>query len=263
MSQREPLAPMISPDTASGAVRSPKTAELVARTLRRMVVEGQLKDGDYLPHEADLMAHFQVSRPTLREAVRVLESERLVEVRRGSRTGARVRVPGAEIVARPAGLLLALSGTTLADVLTARTAIEPPAAKLLAEDGTAEAHRELRELVDGIPRAWEAGTLAAASAHLHRRMVELSGNATLGIIAGMLHEIGERHTAAALLGADNKSVMAEPEYSKLLKSYTKLADLVEARKGEAVEAHWRRHMEAAGAAMLRGHEMTRVRDIMD
>ena len=59
-----------------------------------MVVDGQLKDGDFLPNEAELMAHFGVSRPTLREAVRVLESERLVEVRRGSRTGARVRVPG-------------------------------------------------------------------------------------------------------------------------------------------------------------------------
>ncbi|MGV0873258.1 FadR/GntR family transcriptional regulator [Mycolicibacterium sp. XJ879] len=263
MSRREPLAPMISPDPASGAVRSPKTAELVARTLRRMVVEGQLTDGDFLPHEAELMAHFQVSRPTLREAVRVLESERLVEVRRGSRTGARVRVPGAEIVARPAGLLLALSGTTLADVLTARTAIEPPAAKLLAEEGTVEAHRELRALIDAVPQAWEDGTLAAATALLHRRMVELSGNATLGMIAGMLHEIGERHTAAALLGADNRTGMGEAEYAKLLKSYTKLADLVEARKGDAVEAHWRRHMEAAGAAMLRGHEQTRVRDIMD
>src|SRR5882757_2112320 len=164
---------MISPDGigASTAVRSPKTAELVAGTLRRMVVDGQLKDGDFLPNEAELMAHFGVSRPTLREAVRVLESERLVEVRRGSRTGARVCVPGPEIVARPAGLLLALSGTTLADVMTARIAIEPPAAKLLAENGSTEAHQELRRLVEDVPRAWEAGELASASAQLHRRMV--------------------------------------------------------------------------------------------
>ncbi len=85
------LAPMMVPTTtsSSGAIRSPKTAELVARTLRRMIVDGQLKEGDFLPHEAELMTHFQVSRPTLREAVRVLESERLVEVRRGSRTGAK------------------------------------------------------------------------------------------------------------------------------------------------------------------------------
>src|SRR6195952_5631319 len=147
---------MISPETASGAVRSPKTAELVARTLRRMVVDGQLKDGDFLPHEAELITHFQVSRPTLREAVRVLESERLVEVRRGSRTGAKVRVPGPEIVARPAGLLLALSGASLGDVMTARIGIEPYAARLLAESGSDEAHAELARLVDNIPAAREA-----------------------------------------------------------------------------------------------------------
>jgi len=89
MPKREPLAPMTAPQN-NGAVRSPKTAEIVADTLRRMIVEGQLKDGDFLPYEAELMDHFQVSRPSLREAVRVLESDRLVEVRRGSRTG-RVR----------------------------------------------------------------------------------------------------------------------------------------------------------------------------
>ena len=105
MARSTPLAPMIGSDSVApiggGAIRSPKTAELVARTLRRMVVDGQLKDGDFLPNEAELMSHFGVSRPTLREAVRVLESERLVEVRRGSRTGARGRGPGPEIVARP------------------------------------------------------------------------------------------------------------------------------------------------------------------
>src|SRR3954466_1448701 len=137
------MAPMIGPGAvAAGAttVRSPKTAELVAGTLRRMVVDGQLKDGDFLPNEAELMAHFGVSRPTLREAIRVLEAERLVEVRRGSRTGARICVPGPEVVARPAGLLLELSGATLGDVMTARVTIEPPAARLLAASGTATAH---------------------------------------------------------------------------------------------------------------------------
>src|SRR3954464_13197706 len=139
---------MIGPDavSASAAIRSPKTAELVAGTLRRMVVDGQLKEGDYLPNEAELMAHFGVSRPTLREAVRVLESERLVEVRRGSRTGARVRVPGAEIVARPAGLLLEVSGATIADVMVARAGFEPMAARLLAETADSAAYDELETI---------------------------------------------------------------------------------------------------------------------
>src|SRR3984885_2904514 len=259
MPKREPLAPMTVSEK-NGAVRSPKTAEIVADTLRRMIVEGQLKDGDFLPYEAELMDHFQVSRPSLREAVRVLESDRLVEVRRGSRTGARVRVPGPEIVARPAGFLLEMAGTTLADVMTARMGIEPYAARLLAENGTATAHRELRDLIDEIPAAWGTGKLAAASTELHRRLVELSGNATLTVIAGMLHEIFEKHMTAAFLSVQN--VVPKAQYTKLIRSYTRLADLVAERQGDEAEAHWRRHMENAGAALLKGYEKTKVRDIM-
>ncbi|BBX17205.1 GntR family transcriptional regulator [Mycolicibacterium duvalii] len=260
MARRETLAPMVTSEPISGAVRSPKTAELVAQTLRRMIVDGQLKDGDFLPYEADLMAHFQVSRPSLREAVRVLESDRLVEVRRGSRTGARVRVPGPEIVARPAALLLAISGTTLGDVLTARIGIEPYAVRLLADEGTKAAHDELRRLVSDIPRAKDEDKLAQATADLHRRMVELSGNATLAMIAGMLHEISEKHTTAAILKDQN--VVPKAQFTKLVRSYDRLVDLVGARKGAEAEAHWRRHMENASAALLKGYEKTQVRDIL-
>ncbi|MBZ4595031.1 FadR family transcriptional regulator [Mycobacterium timonense] len=259
MPKREALASTTVSEN-NGAVRSPKTAEIVADTLRRMIVEGQLKDGDFLPHEAELMNHFQVSRPSLREAVRVLESDRLVEVRRGSRTGARVRVPGPEIVARPAGFLLEMAGATLADVMTARMGIEPYAARLLAEDGTAAAHRELRELIEEIPAAWETGKLGAASTALHRRLVELSGNVTLTVIVGMLHEIFERHMTAAFLSVQN--VVPKVQYTKLMRSYTRLADLVAARDGAETEAHWRRHMENASAELLKGYEKTKVRDIM-
>ncbi|GAB1813097.1 hypothetical protein MUNTM_21350 [Mycobacterium sp. MUNTM1] len=81
-------------------------------------------------------------------------------------------------------------------------------------------------------------------------MVELSGNATPGIIAGMLHEMGERH-AAAISIASAALTVPKAEYTRLLKSYRRLAALLEARTGGAAEAHWRRHVEAAGAAMLR------------
>jgi DNA-binding FadR family transcriptional regulator len=225
-----------------------------------MIVDGQLKDGDFLPYEADLMAHFHVSRPTLREAVRVLESERLVEVRRGSRTGAKVRVPGPEVVARPAALLLAISGTTLADVMTARVGIEPYAARLLADQGTKAAHKQLRQLVEQIPLARESGTLARASAELHRRLVELSGNATLAMIAGMLHEISERHTSAVILSEQN--VIPKAQYTKLIRSYDRLVSLVSERNGAEAESHWRRHMENSSAALLKGYEQTEVRDIL-
>jgi len=264
LARTTPLAPMMGPDgvaTLAGApIRSPKTAELVAGTLRRMVVDGQLIDGDFLPNEAELMAHFGVSRPTLREAVRVLESERLVEVRRGSRTGARVRVPGPEIVARPAGLLLELSGATIADLLVARSGIEPMAVRLLAESASPEALDELETmLAEDIPAGWQSGRLAEATGEFHRRVVEMSGNTTLTIIAGMLHEITVRHTAFAI--KEHRKV-SKADYEKLTRSYERLISLLRAGDGPAAEAHWRKHLDTARELLLKGLETVKVRDVM-
>src|SRR4051794_7135593 len=138
MAQPEPVWRRPAAIVPSDNVRPPKTGELVARRLRRMIVEGQLREGDFLPNEAALMERFGVSRPTLREAFRIMESESLIELRRGSRTGARVTIPGAAAVARPAGLQLQLGGATLADVYVARSAIEPAAVRLLALTGDEE-----------------------------------------------------------------------------------------------------------------------------
>src|ERR1700743_246357 len=86
--------------TATGAlvgrqVRVPKTAELVAAQLGRRIIKAELTEGESLPPEATLMEQFGVSRPTLREAFRVLEAEALISVRRGSRGGAPAAHAGA------------------------------------------------------------------------------------------------------------------------------------------------------------------------
>ena len=242
-------------------VRSPKAAELVARELRQMIVSGELKDGDFLPNEADLIDHYGVSRPTLREAMRVLESERLLEIRRGSRTGARMRVPGPEIVARPAGLLLELSGATIADVMVARSGIEPMAARLLAERKDRRAIDELELiLAEEIPKSFAEGRMAEATTKFHRRLVELSGNATLSMIAGMLHEITEKHIAAATSG---DHPVPKAHCDMLVRSYRHLVDALRAGAANEAEAHWRRHMDSSRELLIRGRESIKVRDVME
>ena len=264
MARSTPLAPMMGPEDVaalSGSpIRSPKTAELVAGTLRRMVVDGQLKEGDFLPNEAELMAHFGVSRPTLREAVRVLESERLVEVRRGSRTGARVRVPGPEIVARPAGLLLELTGATIADLLTAKAGIEPMAARLLAESGSDSAFDELEQLLEQlVADGHDSGRLAESTGLFHLRVVQLSGNATLGIVAGMLHEITVRHTAFVF---KEQGPVSKADYDKLIRSYRRLMQFLRAGDAEGAETHWRKHLDTSRELLLAGLESVPIRDVM-
>src|SRR3954469_8871331 len=112
----------------------PKTAELVARRLRQQIVAGLLAEGDSLPSEVALTETLGVSRPTLREAFRVLEAEQLISVRRGARGGARVHAPNADVAARYAGFGLEHQTTTLAGVFAGRGLLDSPCAALLARN---------------------------------------------------------------------------------------------------------------------------------
>ncbi|NDZ95967.1 FadR family transcriptional regulator [Streptomyces sp. SID6673] len=250
---------------AERGIRTPKTAELVARRLRGMVVDGELKAGDHLPNEAELMELFSVSRPTLREAIRVLEAERLVEVRRGSRSGAKVCVPGPEVVARPASLLLELSGATVADVYRALEAVEPTAARLLAEEGSEEAFDELEQFVDEVvPAEFASGHLGRAAADFHLRMVQLSGSPTLALISGMVHEIFERnHVAFAKERLDSDRAQHESNYKLFVRSQRRFIKLLRARDGAGASAHWQKHMGVAREFVMLGREDLRVQDLLD
>ena len=112
--------------------KRPKAAEMVAAELRHQIVSGRLKPGDKLHPENVLQTEFAISRPTLREALRLLESESLIHISRGQHGGARVSSIDLRAAARQVGVFLQIVGTTLQDVWLARTIIEPPAVGLLA-----------------------------------------------------------------------------------------------------------------------------------
>ncbi|MDL9938069.1 GntR family transcriptional regulator [Gordonia sp. ABSL1-1] len=266
MTQNSMVVPVFSPrNDADRGIRTPKTAELVARKLRGMIVDGELKPDDHLPNEAELMELFSVSRPTLREAIRVLEAERLVEVRRGSRSGAKVCVPGPEVVARPASLLLELSGATVADVYRALEAVEPSAARLLAEEGPESAFDELEQFVDEVvPAEFAAGQFGRATARFHLRMVQLSGSPTLALVSGMVHEIFERnHVAFAQEHVNTDRAQHEANFKLFVRSQRKFIKLLRARDGAGAFTHWQKHMVVSRQFVMLGREDLRVRDLLD
>ena len=83
-----------------------RIAEIVADELRRQIIDGELADGDLLPRQEVLVEQFNVSLVSLREALRILETEGLVSVRRGNRGGAVVHAPAKTSAAYMLGLLL-------------------------------------------------------------------------------------------------------------------------------------------------------------
>ena len=129
-------------------IRVPKTSEIVADHFRGQIVRGELKEGDSLPPEGQLMANLGISRPTLREAFRILEAESLISVVRGSRTGARVHAPSVELVSRYAGYVLQSFGTTISDLYQARLAIEPQVVRWLSTKPERIAIKRLRAEIE-------------------------------------------------------------------------------------------------------------------
>jgi DNA-binding FadR family transcriptional regulator len=132
--------------------------------------------------------------------------------------------------------------------------------RLLTEAANPAAYDELEDmLVRDVRAGWESGRLAEVTGEFHRRMVEMSGNATLTIIAGMLHEITVRHTAFVI---NERREVSKADYDKLTRSYRRLITLLRSGDGAAAEAHWRKHLDTARDLLLKGLETVKVRDVM-
>ncbi|MEU6228842.1 FadR/GntR family transcriptional regulator [Streptomyces sp. NPDC047042] len=247
---------------ANTPVRVPKMAELVAAQLRRKIVRGELAEGEALPAETALMAEFAVSRPTLREAFRVLESESLISVRRGARGGARVQTPEGTVAARYAGVVLEYRGTTLKDVYDARTVIEAPCAGLLAERRTDDDLERLREAVAEAEALMDdPSAFIRAHMEFHALVVELAGNETLAVLNGMVrHIIDQANWSHVDLDAGSpENVRAN---RRGFRAHRALVDLVAARRTEAAEELWRLHLQEAEDYLLQNRSMTTVLDLL-
>jgi DNA-binding FadR family transcriptional regulator len=243
-------------------LRIPKMAELVSQRLRRQIVRGELSEGDALPSEAALMAQFGVSRPTLREAFRVLESEGLISVRRGAHGGARVQTPNGDTAARYAGLVLEYRGTTLEDVYDARNVIEPPCAGLLARRRTQADLKQLRAAVDDARDALDdPNTLIRVHNDFHALMIELAGNQTMAVLNGMVRHIIDL-SSYAHVAADAGSAANIRAIRKGFRAHERLLDYIEARDAESAVELWSKHLTEAESYLLGGSSPKTVLDLL-
>lgn len=244
-------------------VRIPKAAELVARSLRSRIVGGELPKGAPLPPEGQLMEQFGVARTTVREAFRVLESEGLLEVRRGAGGGARVRAPSEAAVARYAGLVLQFQGATLADVHETRIRLEAPLAAQLARRNHDEVMvRALRAaLAEEAEALAQPDSLPWAEGRFHRTLVRLAGNQTIDVLSAVVNRIMARHVARFIAERGGEPA-THAGHVEAHRAHQRLVELVEVGAASEAEALWRRHLEA-GTEQLMAHVSDAVLDVME
>jgi len=234
-------------------------ADRVATVLRRMLVRGEITEGTMLPPESELMERFGVSRPTLREAFRVLESESLIKVERGVRGGARVHRPRRETLARYAGLILEYEGVTLKDVYDARVTIETPMVVQLAKDQNEAVIADLEEIVNR--EAQLKGTEAIdARTDFHAAIARLSGNKTLQMINEMLHHIIEKGNRSLQPSTGPRAEQAARRSSK---THRMVLDLIKVGDADKAGELWSRHLQKAEEFLLSGSELSTVVDLLE
>lgn len=253
-------APSAAPITR---LRPPKTAELVADHLRRQIVRGELRGGESLPSEVVLTERYGVSRPTLREAFRVLEAEQLITVRRGARGGATVHEPSAAMVARYAGFVLEHVGSTLADVCDARVHIEAPCARLAAERRTGDDVARLREAVTRCELVGhDHRRLAVEASEFHALLVDVAGNLTLSLLHSVVRTIIDMAKLRRFADPMESSVR-DKAFTFGVTAHRRVVDHIEDGDGDAAEAMWRRHLAASNRLLLEGPESGEPLDLFD
>lgn len=243
----------------------PKAPEIVADKIRARIVAGTLRVGEFLPAEGRLIEEFGVSRPTLREAFRILEAQRLITVTRGARGGALIHAPDPELISVYTLLVLQGERTTVSETFDTRRLLEPPIVREVALRGGADAATRLQEqwereraAVDDIP------DFSAAIAGFHRTIVELSGNRPLIHIMQAITSVIERHQAMVMQiwRRSQPRDAAQVELDTLFKSQKKLIRLIREGDGAGAEAHWAKHMEINHRMFINGFEKLTIHELL-
>lgn len=166
--------------------------DLVAQ-IEGAILDGRLKAGDRLPAQRDLVNMFQTSRGPLREALRVLEQKGLLDIKRGVRGGAVVKLPSMTPVAESLGLLVRHREITLAELSEFREGVEGNVAAIAAQRATPDDLRELKRLLAQAKKHVQTGVSAwepfcKVDNRIHVAIARAAGNRVYEFVLRMVHD---------------------------------------------------------------------------
>jgi GntR family transcriptional regulator, transcriptional repressor for pyruvate dehydrogenase complex len=227
-------------------LRQPRLAEIVAASVRDDILSGRLKEGDLLPRQEELFKEFRVSLPAVREAMRILETEGLISVRRGNVGGAVVHLPTPERTAQMISMVLQSRGTTPDEVSAALLYLEPVCARMCAArpDRLAAVVPALRATVEvQQARFDDVASWNQNARRFHETIVAACGNEPMIVVIGSLEAIWSAHESSVWNEAqpDDADVspdspMASKTRRAALRAHERLLAAIEAGNEERAAA---------------------------
>jgi DNA-binding FadR family transcriptional regulator len=171
------------------ARRTEKVASQVARTIARDIADRSLGPGTALEPESVMIDRYQVSRASLREALRILETQGLISIKPGPGGGPLVSDVSSVDFGRMATLYFQVLGITFRELVDARLIIEPLMAGLAAKSEDVEAKELLVQISAAGWGAHENNEWLAMSDAFHAHVLSMSGNDVLNLFARSLKDV--------------------------------------------------------------------------
>lgn len=201
----------------------------IVEQVEEALLTGELRAGENLPSERDLVRQFQVSRATVREALRVLESRGLVRSRPGSPHGAEVLSFRTNLLRSPLTHLLRVEHLSLTDLLQFRMVLEGSASFLAALQSSEQQLQAMEAALAGMARAAGRGMaeFSAADLRFHEAVAAASGNELMSVCSEVTREV--------VLQTMHEHIASAPDSEELmqtwLQAHTRLFEAI--RDGEA------------------------------
>lgn len=190
------------------------TYQRIVDQIERAIVSGEISVGTQLASERDLMVQFGVSRPTVREALRVLQSMGLLESRPGTRGGPVVLAPSSEHLSRSFRAMIGTDALSVAELVEYRVVLEGSASRLAAIRHTPEQLERMRAAVDRMAEATSGSSVTFTDADLefHEAVWAASGNTALRLsgeaVSGVLRGLMQRRLDTEPRDSDAKATSA-------------------------------------------------------
>lgn len=164
-------------------VRVGRVSEEVVKQVQEAIFSGELEPGDRLPPERELAEQFGLSRMSVRDALRTLESSGLIEIKVGSSGGAFVREPNFDPLRESLSSMLRLKKANILELVETRKIVETAIAELAAERATEEDLRAMREAIEAARRALESGdsNYGPHSVNFHAALAQAGKNHVLNL----------------------------------------------------------------------------------
>jgi GntR family transcriptional repressor for pyruvate dehydrogenase complex len=222
-------------------IKSTRIYEEIVRQVKAMIAEGRLKGGDRLPPERDLAEKFVVSRTSVREALRALESLGLVEIRPGE--GTFVRQVSIESLVEPLALLMVSQREAIAELFEARRLLEPSLAALAAARATPEEIVEMERILEAQAAEVAAGrTGLAQDAQFHGAIGAAAHNRAITRIAHAIMDL--------LTQSREESLNTPGRPTRSHEDHRRVLTAIAARDAEAARRAMHEHLAAVEALVL-------------